>query len=91
MKKKLSPASKRQPRTETIKFLTLDEVRRLFAAIESKRDRAIFLIAYRHGLRASEVGMLRVADLEFKTLRLMTNRLKGRARRPTRCSPTKCA
>lgn len=67
MKKKLSPSPKRSSlRTETIKFLTLDEVRRLFSVIESKRDRAIFLTAYRHGLRASEVGMLRVADLEFK-------------------------
>jgi type 1 fimbriae regulatory protein FimB len=64
-------------RTETIKFLTLDETKRLFAWITDKRDKAIFLIAYRHGLRASEVGLLRVSDLDLKTLRIMLHRLKG--------------
>ena len=63
--------------TETIKFLTLDETRRLFSGITDKRDKAIFLIAYRHGLRASEVGMLRVSDLDLKRLRIMLHRLKG--------------
>jgi integrase len=42
-----------------------------------RRDKAIFLLAYRHGLRASEVGLLRVEDLDFKTLRIMIHRLKG--------------
>lgn len=67
----------RARRTETIKFLTLDETRRLFAAITDKRDKAIFLLAYRHGLRASEVGLLRVSDLDLKRLRVMFHRLKG--------------
>lgn len=67
----------RARRSETIKFLTLDETRRLFAAITDKRDKAIFLLAYRHGLRASEVGLLRVSDLDFKRLRVMLHRLKG--------------
>jgi integrase len=64
--------------TETIKFLTLEELARLFAATRpSARDRALFLIAYRHGLRASEVGLLRVDDVDFRVLRLMVHRLKG--------------
>lgn len=64
--------------TDTIKFLTLDELGRLFSATRANtRDRALFLIAYRHGLRASEVGLLRVEDLDFRTLRLMVYRLKG--------------
>lgn len=62
---------------ETIKFLTLDEIRRLLHAIDDKRNRALFLIAYRHGLRASEVGTLRVSDFDPKLLRLMCHRLKG--------------
>ena len=33
---------------ELIKLLTLDEPQRLIAAITNKRDRALFLIAYRH-------------------------------------------
>lgn len=64
-------------RTETIKFLTLDETKRLFAWLTDKRDKAIFLIAYRHGLRASEIGLLRVSDLDLKRLRIMLHRLKG--------------
>ncbi len=67
----------RARRSETIKFLTLDETRRLFACISDKRDKAIFLLAYRHGLRASEIGLLRVSDLDLKRLRVMLHRLKG--------------
>lgn len=70
-------ASARARRTETIKFLTLDETRRLFECVTNKRDKAIFLIAYRHGLRASEVGLLRVSDVDFKRMRIMIHRLKG--------------
>jgi integrase len=65
-------------RTDTIKFLTLGETTRLLHGLAShRRDKAIFLLAYRHGLRASEVGLLRVEDLDFKTLRIMIHRLKG--------------
>ena len=60
----------RRSSTETIRFLTLDETARLFRAIgPHRRDRALFLVAYRHGLRASEVGLLRVEDIDLKTLR----------------------
>lgn len=72
----MSPALK-AARLATIKFLTADETRRLFSAIGSKRDRAMFLVAYRHGLRASEVGMLHVADVDLKKLRIMVHRVKG--------------
>jgi type 1 fimbriae regulatory protein FimB len=61
-----------------IRFLTLEELARLFAvARASPRDRALFLIAYRHGLRASEVGLLRTDDIDFRALRIMVHRLKG--------------
>jgi site-specific recombinase XerD len=51
-------------------------MRSLLAVIESKRDHALFLIAYRHGLRASEVGKLRVEDLDMDQYRLRIQRLK---------------
>ena len=58
-----------------IRFLTLEELARLFAvARASPRDRALFLIAYRHGLRAS---LLRTDDIDFRALRIMVHRLKG--------------
>src|SRR3954471_14754725 len=67
--------------TDTIKFLTLEEIARLFAAARANpRDRALFLIAYRHGLRASEVGLLRVDDVDFRALRIVVHRLKGSGR-----------
>ena len=60
----------------TINFLMQDEMRRLLDAIDSKRDYAMFLLAYRHGLRASEVGMLHTDDLDLKQYRLRIQRLK---------------
>jgi type 1 fimbriae regulatory protein FimB len=61
---------------DTIKFLTLDETKRLFSVIKDKRHKALFLVAYRHGLRASEVGLLQVSDIDFKEMRIMIHRLK---------------
>ena len=72
-----SRRNERAQRTETIQFLTLDETKRLFSRITDKRDKALFLTAYRHGLRASEVGLLRVDDLDLKRLKIMLHRLKG--------------
>jgi site-specific recombinase XerD len=62
---------------DTIKFLSQDEISRLFKVISNKRDKAIFLMAYRHGLRASEVGLLNIDDLDFQKQRVMIYRLKG--------------
>jgi type 1 fimbriae regulatory protein FimB len=64
-------------RNETIKFLTTTELKRLFSVIKSKRDKAIFLIAYRHGLRASEVGLLHKDHVDWKRQRIYVQRLKG--------------
>ena len=60
-----------------ITFLTQEEMQRLFSVIKTKRDRAIFAVAYRHGLRASEVGMLQLTDLDLKAARITINRVKG--------------
>jgi site-specific recombinase XerD len=66
---------RRQERTIT--FLTQDELRQLLKVIRSKRDKAIFLTAYRHGLRASEIGLLQRADVDAKQGRISIHRLKG--------------
>ena len=44
-------------------------------ATHEPRDYATFLLAYRHGLRASEVGMLQSADLDLQQYRLYIHRL----------------
>jgi integrase len=58
-------------------YLTQEETKRLLATISSKRDRAIFLTAYRHGLRVSEIGMLHRTDIDLKRGRITIRRLKG--------------
>ena len=60
-----------------ITFLTQDEVRRLFVVITGKRDRALFQLAYHHGLRASEVSLLQRDDVHAKQGRLYIPRVKG--------------
>jgi integrase len=73
-----SPAVRvRRQDARTIDFLTQDELRQLFKIVQSKRDKAIFLVAYRHGLRASEIGLLQRADVDVKQGRISIHRLKG--------------
>ena len=60
-----------------ITFLTQDEVRRLLAVITSKRDRALFQLAYHHGLRASEVSLLQRDDIHEQQGRIYIPRVKG--------------
>jgi len=59
-----------------IQFLTQPDLRAFFRVITRKRDRALFLIAYRHGLRALEVGLLHVDDLNFEQQWMTIQRLK---------------
>jgi type 1 fimbriae regulatory protein FimB len=60
-----------------ITLLTQEEVRRLFAVISGKRDRALFQLAYHHGLRASEVSLLQRDDIHAKQGRIYIPRVKG--------------
>src|SRR2546425_559337 len=66
-----------------IKFLTEDELARLFSVIPSVRDRAIFQLAYRAGLRASEVGLLQLRDYDPKADRIFIHRAQGFQFRPS--------
>jgi integrase len=62
-------------------YLTEKEVDRLIEAAKQNRwghrDATAILIAYRHGLRASELVTLRWSDLELQTGRLHVRRAKG--------------
>jgi len=64
-------------KTETIQYLTQAELRRLLSVIDSKRDKALFRLAYTYGLRASEVGLLMRDDVDFECLRIRICRVKG--------------
>jgi integrase len=61
----------------TMQFLTQEELKRVFAVIKDKRGKALFLLAYRHGLRASEIGLLQRTDIDLKQGRITIHRLKG--------------
>jgi len=62
---------------DTIHFLTQAEMRSLFRVTSgNKRDHAIFLIGYRHGLRCSEIGILTINDVDFSTNQIRLHRVK---------------
>jgi len=57
--------------------LTQRELTALLRVITSRRDRAIFLTAYRYGLRAHEIGLMEKDDVNFAENRITINRGKG--------------
>jgi len=62
---------------KTIKYLTQAEVKRLFKVIDSNRDKAMFMVAYYHGLRPSEVGLIQAEDVDLARCRIKITRLKN--------------
>jgi site-specific recombinase XerD len=67
---------------DKIKYLTQDEAKRLFNAIEASKDvhrmrnLAIFRIAYRCGLRASEISLIKLENYNMAKGELYCKRLK---------------
>jgi len=66
-----------------IKYFTQQETKRLFDAIDTLksihtvRDLAIFRVAYRCGLRASEIAMIKLQDYNKDKGEIYCKRLKG--------------
>jgi integrase len=60
-------------------FLTPDETLTVLKAARERatRDWAMILLAYRHGLRASEVCGLKLTDIDLKSGSISIRRLKG--------------
>jgi type 1 fimbriae regulatory protein FimB/type 1 fimbriae regulatory protein FimE len=58
-------------------YLEAREIARLFAVIKSKRDRAIFRLAYHRGLRAHEIGVIKYSDFRDRDGILFVYRGKG--------------
>jgi len=60
-------------------FLSTDEILAVLKAARdrSTRDWAMILLAYRHGLRASEVCGLKLTDIDLKAGSISIRRLKG--------------
>ena len=64
-----------------------EEIPRLFAAINSKRDRAIFMLMLRCGLRVEEVAQLSLQALDLPRSQLYVYQGKGRKGRVVYVSP----
>src|SRR5712692_5997745 len=77
------PASKaseqRNARRGAMVYLTPDELLAVVKAAKARsaRDWAMVLLAYRHGLRASEVCGIKLADVDLKAGSISIRRLKG--------------
>jgi type 1 fimbriae regulatory protein FimB len=62
---------------ELPKYLTQPEVKKFFAKINSKRDRALFAIIYRYGLRVSEATIITPRDISWERNRIYIRRVKN--------------
>jgi type 1 fimbriae regulatory protein FimB/type 1 fimbriae regulatory protein FimE len=57
-------------------YLTEDEVERIIKACRTERDRTMVLLAYRHGLRVSELVNMQWAQIDLNAARIRIKRLK---------------
>lgn len=67
--------------------LSLDEMEKFFAVLESLKYRAILMTAYAAGLRVSEVTSLRVSDIDSQRMVIRVAQGKGRKDRYVMLSP----
>jgi type 1 fimbriae regulatory protein FimB len=62
-------------------FLTEGEIKRFLEAARKGRhgvrDYCLMLVAYRHGLRVSELIEIRMSEIDLETARIHVRRLKG--------------
>jgi len=75
-----------------LKYMHSNEIRAVLAATsKNPRDHAIFRLAYHHGLRVSEIGIVDMTDYfpaaRMEHDRLMIHRLKGSISAETRLVP----
>jgi len=60
------------------RFLKDEEVEKLFAQIKNRRDRALFMLMLRSGLRVAEVAALTIDSIDQKRRKLFIQSCKGR-------------
>jgi integrase len=80
-KRTVTPRRRRNGDLRTREYLTATEVERLMKAATGNRnghrDATMILVAYRHGLRVSELVDLRWDQVDFRTATLHVRRLKA--------------
>ena len=62
---------------QEIKFVSPELVEKFFKKVQSVRDRAMFSTMYFYGLRASEVGLLQIVDIDFANNRILIHAKKN--------------
>jgi len=60
-----------------IKYLSKEEVERLFSCIKNRRDKALFGLIYLYGLRISEALLLKLSHVDLENKRILIHRVKG--------------
>jgi integrase/recombinase XerD len=60
------------------KVLSETELKRMFAAVQNLKHKAILFTAYSAGLRVSEVVKLRIQDIDSERMQLFVERAKGK-------------
>jgi type 1 fimbriae regulatory protein FimB/type 1 fimbriae regulatory protein FimE len=78
-KRTVTPRRRPNAYLRTREYLTEAEVERLLSARGNRwghRDGTVILVAYRHGLRASELADLRWDQIDFTTATLHVRRVK---------------
>jgi integrase-like protein len=82
VKRTVTPKRRRNGDLRTREYLTEAEVERLMKAAtcnrNGHRDATMILVAYRHGLRVSELVELRWDQVDFRTATLHVRRVKQR-------------
>ena len=73
----VTPRRRQNTDSRTREHLTEAEVERLIAATSNHRDATMILLAYRHGLRASELVGLRWDQVDFELAVLHVRRAKA--------------
>ncbi len=80
LKRTVTPKRLSNAKLRTREYLTEAEVEKLMATAKENRhghrDATVILVAYRHGLRASELVDLRWEQVDFKTATLHVRRVK---------------
>jgi len=62
---------------DNIKFVSPDLIEKFFTKIKSTRDKAMFSVMYHYGLRASEIGLLTLEDVDLNNNRIFVKALKN--------------
>src|SRR5262245_19677093 len=81
VKRKVTPRRPKNGSVRTREYLTEKEVEKLIAGCEGNRwphrDQTMILLAFRHGLRASEVCDLQWTQVDFEGAALSVTRVKN--------------